>query len=335
MSERSLKRVLTGAAVYLVAAAALVWVFHDAHWARMAKDMAALNWWWVALGVLLDVLSYVSQGFRWRLLLHPLGRVGTLSATQAVYAGLFINEILPMRIGEIARGYLVSLWLSKPFTAVIPSMAMERLLEGIWLAAGIGVTALFVPLPRDLARAGDVFGLVVLVLTGGLLYVMLRKKKERPPDQAARPGRRGLFRRLGGLLGTFEGGLRSIGLSRYTLGAFVASLFLFVFQALSFWSIMKAYGLGLSVWVGAAVFLIVHFGTALPNAPANIGTYQLFCVLGLTLFGVEKTAAAGFSIVVFVVLTLPLWALGFVALGQSGMTLAAIKDKVMSLRGRD
>lgn len=334
MSDRPLARFLKDAAGYLLAAAALVWVFKDAEWTKVAKGMAALDWRWVAAGVVFDVLSYASQGFRWSLLLRPLGRVGAVRATQAVYAGLFINEVLPMRIGEIARGYLMSRWLSRPFVAVIPSMAMERLFEGLWLAAGIGATAVFVPLPRGLVRAGDIFGLVVLGLTGIVLFLMLRKKRERPPDEAARPSGRGLLRRLAEVLGGLEGGLRSIGLTRHSVAAFFVSFLLFVFQAFSFWFIMKAYGLRLSFWIGAAVFLIVHFGTALPNAPANVGTYQLFCVLGLTLFGVDKTTAAGFSIVVFVLLTVPLWALGFIALGQSGMTLASVKDKVRELRRR-
>ena len=334
MSDRPLKRFVKGAAGYLVAAAALVWVFKDAEWARVGKGMAALDWRWVAAGVVFDVLSYASQGFRWSLLLRPLGRVGAVRATQAVYAGLFINEVLPMRIGEIARGYLMSRWVSRPFVAVLPSMAMERLFEGLWLAAGIGATAILVPLPRSLVRAGDIFGLVVLGLTGVVLFLMLRKKKERPTDEAGRPRGWRLLRRLEAVLGGLEGGLRSIGLTRYSIAAFCVSLLLFVFQAFSFWFIMKAYGLHLSIWIGAAVFLIVHFGTALPNAPANIGTYQLFCVLGLTLFGVDKTTAAGFSIVVFVLLTIPLWVLGFIALGQSGMTLASVKDKVRELRRR-
>ena len=59
---------------------------------------------------------------------------------------------------------------------------------------------------------------------------------------------------------------------------------------------------------GLAVFIIVHLGTLVPGAPANVGSYQFFTVLGLTLFGVEKAAAAGFSFVVFTVLTAPLWA---------------------------
>ena len=54
-----------------------------------------------------------------------------------------------------------------------------------------------------------------------------------------------------------------------------------------------------------AVFLIVHLGIAIPNAPANVGTFQLFSVLGLTLFGIKKSAAAAFSVLAFAILTVP------------------------------
>jgi uncharacterized membrane protein YbhN (UPF0104 family) len=105
-------------------------------------------------------------------------------------------------------------------------------------------------------------------------------------------------------------------------------LFFFVLQTFSFWFIMKAYGFHFSFWVGAAILVIVIFGTALPNVPANIGAYQFFCVVGLTLFGVGKTAAAGFSLVAFTLLTIPPLAIGFFALARSGMTLASIKENI-------
>jgi hypothetical protein len=47
----------------------------------------------------------------------------------------------------------------------------------------------------------------------------------------------------------------------------------------------------------------------------------------LTLFGVDKTIATGFSVVVFVALTFPLWLLGALALGQSGATLASVRAR--------
>lgn len=328
MPKPALAKVLRRAGAYLLALAGLVWVFHDVEWAKLLKSVGGLDWRWAGLAVLVDVASYAGQGARWSLLLRPLGGLSVLRATQAVYAGLFVNEVVPFHLGEIARAYPVSRWLAVPIVAVVPSMALERLFDGIWLAAGIGVTAIFVPLPRNLLEAGDVFGLAVLVLTAVLFYLLIRRTRERhdlPPGEGR--GKR-LAHWIVGNLWKLEDGLRSIGLSRRAAAAFIVSFLMILLQALSFWYILKAYGLDLSFWISGAVFLIVRFGTVLPGAPGNLGLYQLFSVLGLTLFGVDKTAAAGFSIVAWVLLSFPLWVLGSVALGRTGMTLAAIKARI-------
>jgi hypothetical protein len=73
----------------------------------------------------------------------------------------------------------------------------------------------------------------------------------------------------------------------------------------------------LSIGAAAIVFLVIRLGTALPNAPANVGSFQFFTVLGLRLFGEEKTVAAGFSIVYFLALTVPLWVLGLLAISAA------------------
>ena len=314
---------------YLVAAVCLVWVFHDTDWKALAGNLTAIDWGWVSLGVLANVLGTFSQGYRWHLLLKPIGPIPARRTTQAFFSAFFINDILPMRMGELARAYMVSAWMSEDVVAIIPSMALERLFEGVWLAIGIGLTAIFVPLPRDLDRAADIFGLTVLALVGLLLFITMRKKKSlagnRPAENPARAGR---LRRLKSLWARLEDGIRSIGFSRHFYGAFAVTLLYFVSQAFSFWFITKACGLHFSFWVGAAILFIVLFGTALPNVPANLGTYQFFCVVGLAAFGVGKTAAAGFSLVAFVILTVPALAIGSFALARSGLTLASIKEKI-------
>jgi glycosyltransferase 2 family protein len=286
---------------------------------------------WIVLAVFADTASYLAQGLRWQLLLRPLGRCSTIKATQAVYAGLFTNEIVPLRAGELVRAYLVSRWLGARLLAVVPSMGVERLFDGIWLGAGIGLTAAFVKLPRDLADGADVLAAVVLLATALFAWLVLKG-----PAQDARkaPPRSRAMRRLAGRLSELAGGVRAIGFSRNLFGSLFASALIPLMQILSFWFVMEAYGLGLSLWVGAAVFMVLHLGTALPNAPSNVGSYQFFTVVGLAIFGVDKTTATGFSVVAFIILTLPLWALGLVAVGKTGMKLADIRAAIArTLRG--
>jgi hypothetical protein len=88
---------------------------------------------------------------------------------------------------------------------------------------------------------------------------------------------------------------------------------------------MWAYGFRLTFWHGTAVLIILHLGTLVPSAPSNLGTYQFFTVVGLTQFGIEKTAATGFSVIVFVILTIPLWIIGIFAFGRAGLTLQQLR----------
>lgn len=63
----------------------------------------------------------------------------------------------------------------------------------------------------------------------------------------------------------------------------------------------------------------------LPGAPANLGTHQFSTVLGLSLYGVSQPEAAGFSLVVFTVLTAPLMAIGLAACVSAGLTWSGIR----------
>jgi glycosyltransferase 2 family protein len=307
---------------YLVAVAGLIWVFHDVQLGPMLGAIRDLRWTWVALAIGADILTYTTQGLRWRLLLKPIGELRWLDATRAIYAGLFANEVLPMRPGEVLRAFLVSKQLNTYMSAVFPSIVVERLFDGVWLAIGIGVTAMALPLPASLLHAGDAFGVLVLVATGLLLFEVLRVRPVAPAQAVTTSIPIGTIER-------FRRHFREIGRRRETYVAFGASAVLLLGQIVAFWLVGVAYGpLRVGFWAAAATLIIIHLGTAIPNTPANVGTYQFFCVLALTLLGVDKTIATGFSVVVFIVLTVPLWLIGSLALGRSGTSLARVRMRM-------
>ena len=165
---------LKRALAYAFALACLIWVFHDVNPRRLLAAMSIGNWWFIAFAIVVDILTFVLQGLRWKLLLAPVGRLSSLRATQAIYAGLFTNELVPLRFGELVRAFLVSRWLSTPFASVLPSIVVERFLDGVCLAAAIGLAAILVPLPRQFLAAGYALGCIVLLAAALLLWLVFR-----------------------------------------------------------------------------------------------------------------------------------------------------------------
>ncbi len=327
---------------YGIPLALLVWIFHDLNVREAVTSLRGLRWELVAAAVVVDVLGYVFQALRWRALLAPLGRLPLLRLVQAIYTGLFVNEILPMRTGEVVRAFLVARWTSVRFRSVLPSMAVERLLDGVILTLALGLAASFLPLPAGLTQAAEMLGALILVLTVVFVYLVLRAARlpGTPGTVTGVPGvpdrvTHGVLETFRRMLADIAEGIGRLGSGRLLSEASFFSLLLLASQALSFWLIIRAAGYGLSIWAGAAVLLIVHLGTAIPNAPANIGSYQFFCIVGLGLFGVGKSQATGLAFVIFLILTIPLWLLGWVALHKTQLSLEQIRVNTRRWRGAE
>jgi uncharacterized membrane protein YbhN (UPF0104 family) len=97
-----------------------------------------------------------------------------------------------------------------------------------------------------------------------------------------------------------------------------------VMQVTVMWLMLYAYHLDLSLVEAAGLFGIITIGTLIPNAPAKIGAWQFFCILGLGLFGVPATHAAGFSLVAFAIWTVPSLLVGVGALVLSPVSWAEL-----------
>lgn len=316
---------------YALAIASLVWVLRDFHVVKALHEFANVNYEWVVLGMAFDVISYGVQGLRWKLLLTPFSKVKLTHSIRAVYAGLFANLVFPLRPGELLRSYLVSSSEEITLGRVLGSVGVERLVDLVIAAAGLAIVSLFVDLPGRFKKLADTLGIATLVLLGIIvlliLYLEIRLGDEvtsgsRPPHL---PGK---------AMAALQG-LHAMGTAPSFYTAVLTSLLMPACQMLGLWAMMQAYGLHLPVLAAVVVLLVINLGVSLPNAPANVGSYQFFCVVGLSVFRdaagnalVEKSTATGFSIFAFLALTFPFVFLGFAALVRSGLSLRSMREKV-------
>jgi uncharacterized protein (TIRG00374 family) len=311
---------------YGLATACLIWLLHDFHFMKAVRQFARVDWKWVALGMGFDVLSYGVQSLRWKWLLSPFGKVKLTHTIRAVFAGLFANLVFPLRPGELLRSYIVSDAEDITLGRVLGSVGVERLVDLVIATASLAVVSLLVDLPQRFRRVADTLGIITLVLLGIVVVIIYYLEVKLSQDPECYTGRRLPGKLMRALLG-----LHAMGTAPSFYAAVFASVLMPACQVLALWAMMKAYGLQLPFLAAIVVLLIINLGVSLPNAPANFGSYQLFCVLGLSVFNVEKTTATGFSFFAFLALTIPFIFLGFAGLVRSGLSLKSMREKVKEL----
>jgi len=310
----------------IVSLACLGWALHGVSWTELWDDIRTLDWRWVALGGVADVLVYVIQGWRWSLLLRPVGTASTWSSVSAIYVGLFANEVLPLRAGELIRCFLLARWSEIPISVTLASALIERIFDGVLLIAGLFFSLDYVrhfPLNRGQARAIRILAdgtnsLAVLIVIGAILLAIAMFWREQALDAL-------LNARMFSWVHVFVKDLHLIGHSRYLYFSALVSIPYLLLQVVPIYALMQAYGLDEGSWArAAALMVLIRLAAVVPQAPGNVGLFQVISTLGLTLFGVQQPEARRFTLILWGVITLPLLFAGFVAMVMTGAKMAEI-----------
>src|SRR5579871_6368184 len=304
---------------YALSALCLLWVLHNYNLGELAAAIRTLDWKWVALSVAADLSVYLVHAWRWNTLLGPVVGLRFWRTVQAIYIGLFANEVLPLRTGELIRCYLLAHWNDLRLSLSFASAAVERLIDGFWMLATFLITASFVRgIPRDLLILVQLLGVILFLGAALLVWIVYHKQQVHLVVAESR---------WSSTLRHIVEGLHLMG-NRRTMGfTSIISLLYLALQVLTVYALMKAYGLDLSFWVAGGVLAIVRFATVVPNAPGNLGLYQVACVLALGLFDVEKNDAKTFSFVMFFATVLPLLIGGAIAVAVTGLNIGELRDR--------
>jgi len=286
----------------LVSAACLWYALKDVDLLAMVRGMGRVGVPWVIASVVVGLLSLVVRAIRWRVLLGAIRSVDTGPVVSATFVGMMANNLLPARLGEVVRAWVLARREQMPVPTVLASIMVERLLD---VLAALTIFGLCLAVLPDLGgsaagllkRAGLVVLLAVAAGVAGLWLVLrFRERLLRACDRwSVQQGRAWLSRGLELLRRFIEG------LCVFKSGAQVAmvaglSLFIWAVAIASFHVLAEGFALGLRPLQTALVFVIVLFGVAVPSAPGFVGTFHGFCVAGLGIVaGIEPTQAAAYA----------------------------------------
>jgi uncharacterized protein (TIRG00374 family) len=316
---------LPQALAYTVSAGCMAWVVSRYSFRNLEGDLQTLNWWWAVVAALAELGIYVCQAWRWNTLLSPVVRLSFWRTVQAIYIGLFANEVLPLKIGEPIRCYLLAHWSDFRISLGFASAAVERLMDGFWMLLALLITTAFVKLPEDLTILVRILEGILLLGTAALFWILHHHEEDHAIlDQS----------RWSAMLRHVVEGLHLMGNWRTLVKTTLISLLFAVLQILPVYALIKADNMDLSFFTAAAVATIIRLATFIPGAPSNVGVLNVACVAALVLFDVEKDVAKSFSMLMLGILTLPLLIGGAVATALTGVNIGELRDRAhRSMRG--
>ncbi|MEI7529306.1 MAG: lysylphosphatidylglycerol synthase transmembrane domain-containing protein [Elusimicrobiota bacterium] len=234
------------------------------------------------------------RGVKWKLLLDPARPVRAWDAFRLEAAGLALNNILPLRLGEIVRGTSGAKLFEIPVMTVFATILVERALDTIVLlilafaAASLGgLTGGFLDRwtylwPVIAALAAAVFGLVFVdeIISHQFFTGFFER-----------------FPRVKKVLGHLALGVRAFHSFRGAAALFAVAAAQWLLDALTFFWMAKAFSIGHVIGAAKSVILIFTAAVAcsVPGMPGFFGNFEATIARVVTAWGVPKETSLAFA----------------------------------------
>jgi len=317
--------VVTAMAIYFILSQINIELFFDA-WANA-------RYIYVVPTLILLLIGLVTRAFRWQVLLNnqlPIHR-----AFSIMNVAYLVNGVLPLRIGEVARVYLVSRTNSKiPIATATSTIVVERLLDLLAVVILMSLALTSATLPEALRVAGVTWA--ILAITGFLFLVGVSHQHKRTLNiVTAIENRFSFLKRIKftSIAEAFLQGLQPLTNARSLALALGWTVISWFFSVVAGYVLMFAF-FDTGDWATTALYIsAAAFAIALPAVPGNIGTYEASILLALSALGYQTDSVAiAFAVMVHAVNVFVHVSTGFIGVMQEGISLNQLSTEVQRLQ---
>ena len=275
----------------------------------------------IALSILIYLISWPLRGIRYQQILAQLGHrerpdflVGCISLSQSA------NVILPARIGDVVRAYLLKKMKNIPLTTGFSSLAVERIFDilAITMIGGFAVLGLQgMLLDQWITNVITIAGLATLAVFG-LLVLFLKLRTT-----------------IGGVAARFIREIAVVSTNPRAFAiVFTGSLLVWIFDILTCFVILSAFSGTTSLSMVPLVFLAIAVGNLtkiFPITPGAIGTYELALTAIFSLGGIDPAIGFAAAVLDHIVKNSVTLILGSAYLSRFGLSWSQLMDRTEAI----
>ena len=251
-------KAITGIVISL---AGIYWAFKDFNFIDFKRSIQQIDSVYFLFATIFLWGSVWLRGLRWKWLFKESSSPSVSSLYRAELIGYFGNNVLPLRLGELLRTYIVGKENNFSKSFVFGTVVLERLMDMLALTFFGIILLLLEPFEEEwisdyLLKGGVAILIIILTLT-----ILSRFKSNNTNNKFL------------SILNQILDGLLSIRKQR-VIPVVISSLLIWSIYLLDVYFIQRAFQFNLSWTQTLAILVISSLALSIPSAPGMIGTFH-------------------------------------------------------------
>ena len=315
---------------------------------EMGQALSTAKYRFILPAIALYFVALFFRSLRWQFLLEPVSRIPVARLFPVVTVGYMANNLLPARLGEIARAYYLERREGLSTSTGLATVVVERIYDGLTL---LFLVALAVPflIFGGLVDGSGTTSEITWAIVGGITALVFITAIVVLTLIALKPGFGGFIERLANLLpkplrpkareliSLFIEGLSVLREPRRHLGLFLLSLPVWLLEGSMYLIVALSFDLpsyfepaAMVIPVVILVTAVSNLATSIPSSPGSLGTFEAPAVAALALVGLGagtnggEGVAGAYAVLVHVTALLPVTVLGLLYLWFGNLSLSRL-----------
>jgi uncharacterized protein (TIRG00374 family) len=314
----------------IISAIAVVAILYFVDLKRLLGALQQADYRYIALFFGISICWLAVRGIVWRTLLQEQASFGQVFLT--LNEGYLLNNILPFRLGELGRAYLLSKKANLGFMQVFSTILIERALD-VAMAAGLLFASLpFVMKASQAWQAAAMMGSLVLL---GLVFLFLLARNQNWALQQYNKlvARFPTLQRLIGQqqLTAFFTGLTSLTDGRRFLKVVLLMLVNWGIALLQFFILLRGYLPEAQLLWATFTMAVMALGVAAPSSPGAVGVLEASVIGALSAFGLDPAVTLAIALTAHLGNYLTTGLIGAYALAHDGQSLTGLYRDVRKI----
>jgi uncharacterized protein (TIRG00374 family) len=300
---------------------------------EIVKSLRAPNYWWLIPSLVFGFLAMWIQAARWHILTSPLKKIAMLEIFTATSIGLMFNNVLPFRLGEYARVYVLTRQDEDlPQAPVLATVLVERLVFDLgFLIAVVLWVFLFVPHNRSFEVAGSAVWAALFLLIPLAIIIFTAAKPQSVCKVASFVLRLLRLKNRDSVqqsIYRFADMIIRIRRVKIATTAIVLTGLTWLSMAVSIHFLFISFSFSLPFSASFVLLGAVALAIFLPSLPGSIGTFHLAAALALSVYAIAGADARAFSIVLHLSQYIPTTVIGLVFLRRVNLSIKQMRKNV-------